>query len=143
MIEYLEIKEPEETQYNRKLIAHLFKSLPTDYYERYNFLEMQKYVIVYFFNNSLSVVLEDRRIRMNAWVSKLIGKPLDKFINPKLLEADIDEEERKDPTSVNFVINRTEPLSYSIIPKNINEVKKCSFISKILEGPSKVPSNYC
>jgi len=42
MIEYLEIKEPEETQYDRRLITHLFKHLPTDYYERYNFLEMQK-----------------------------------------------------------------------------------------------------
>jgi len=110
MIEYLEIQEPAETQYNRKLVAHLFKTLPTDYYERYNFLEMQ------------SVILEDRRIRINAWVSKIIGKPLDKFVNPKLLDVGIDDEERKDPTSVNFVINRTEPLSYSIIPKNINEV---------------------
>lgn len=68
------------------------------------------------------MILEDRRIRMNAWVSKLIGKPLDKFVNPKLLESIATEEERKDPKSVHFAISRTEPLSYSIKPKNINEV---------------------
>jgi nucleoside diphosphate kinase len=110
MIEYLDIKEPEETQYNRKLVKLLFKSLPTDYYERYNFLEMQ------------NVILEDRRIRLNAWVAKLIGKPLDKFVNPKLLEVEVAEERRHDPKDVNFVLNRTEPLSYSVKPKNINEV---------------------
>jgi len=110
MIEYLEIKEPEEIQYDRKLIAHLFKHLQTDYYERYNFQEMQ------------NIVLEDRRIRMNAWVAKLIGKPLNKFVNPKLLDAAVSEEERKDPKSVNYTIMRTTPLSYSIKPKNINEV---------------------
>jgi len=69
-----------------------------------------------------SIVLEDRRIRMNAWVAKLIGKPLDKFINPKLLEANISEEERKNPRSVNFTLMRTQPLSYSIKQKNINDV---------------------
>jgi len=110
MIEYLEIKEPDETQYDKRLIAHLFKHLPTDYYERYNFLEMQ------------NVILEDRRIRMNAWVAKLIGKPLDKFVNPKLLDPLATEEERKDPKSVHYSISRVEPLSYSIKPKNINEV---------------------
>lgn len=110
MIEYLEIKEPEEIQYDRKLIAHLFKHLQTDYYERYNFQEMQ------------NVVLEDRRIRMNAWVAKLIGKPLDKFTNPKLANVNVTEEERRNPKSVNFTLLRTNPLSYSIKPKNINEV---------------------
>jgi len=110
MIEYLDIKEPEEIQYNKRLIKHLVKTLDNDYYERYNFLEMQ------------NVILEDRRIRMNAWVAKIIGKPLDRFVNPKLMETIAHEEERTDPKSVNFVINRTAPLSYSIKPKNINEV---------------------
>jgi len=110
MIEYLEIKEPEEIQYDRKLIAHLFKNLQTDYYERYNFQEMQ------------NIVLEDRRIRMNAWVAKLIGKPLNKFVNPKLLDVNVAEEERKNPKSINFTLMRTTPLSYSIKPSNINEV---------------------
>jgi len=115
MIEYLEIKEPEEIQYNKNLIAHLFKPLHTDYYERYNFQEMQ------------SIVLEDRRIRMNAWVAKLIGKPLDKFINPKLkdpelMDGTVQEYERRDPNSIHFTLTRTDPLSYSIKPKNINEV---------------------
>ncbi len=59
---------------------------------------------------------------MNAWVSKLIGKPMDKFVNPKLLDSIATEEERKDPKSVHYAISRTEPLSYSIKPKNINEV---------------------
>jgi len=110
MIEYLEIKEPQEIQYDKRLITHLFRNIKTDYYGRYNFLEMQ------------NIILEDRRIRMNAWVSKLIGKPLDAFINPKLLDTTIQESTRHDPKDVNFVLSRTKPLSYSIKPKDINAV---------------------
>ena len=88
-------------------------------------------------NNLSSVILEDRRIRINAWVAKITGKPLKKFVNPKLLETEIPEEERKDPRSVNFVISRTEPLSYSIKPKNINEV--ISHIIYSINGSYRLP----
>ena len=69
---------------------------------------------------------------MNAWVAKLIGKPLDKFVNPKLLDPLATEEERKDPKSVHYSISRVEPLSYSIKPKNINEVWNCFKAEEII-----------
>jgi hypothetical protein len=35
------------------------------------------------------VILEDRRIRMNAWLSQLIGKPVERFKNPKLIDPTV------------------------------------------------------
>lgn len=35
------------------------------------------------------MILEDRRIRMNAWMSLLINKPIDRFTNPKLIDPTI------------------------------------------------------
>lgn len=32
------------------------------------------------------MVLEDRRIRFNYWMAKLINKPIERFGNPKLID---------------------------------------------------------
>ena len=82
-----------------------------------------------------SVILEDRRIRLNAWISKLIGKPLHLFKNPKLLNGSmVSKEERKDPKSLNFTLNRTKPLSYSVKPKDINAVRGMTCLGSIVLG---------
>jgi hypothetical protein len=31
------------------------------------------------------MIVEDRRLRINFWVSKITGKPIEKFKNPNLL----------------------------------------------------------
>lgn len=64
MIETVDIKEPKEVEYNMHFVEALIKDLETDYYERYDFTELQ------------SVILEDRRIRMVYWISKLTQKPV-------------------------------------------------------------------
>jgi len=50
------------------------------------------------------VILEDRRIRLNAWMSKLISKPINRFKNPKLIDPTVPQEERKNPKSKHFTI---------------------------------------
>lgn len=68
------------------------------------------------------IILEDRRIRMNAWMSILINKPIDRFINPKLIDPTVTMEQRKDLKSVHFTLNRTLPLSMTVKKKNISFV---------------------
>lgn len=82
MIENIPIREPDDIMYNRDIIKELLKDLPTDYYNRFDFYDMQQ------------VILEDRRIRMNYWVSKLINKPIERFKNPKLVDPTVTKEER-------------------------------------------------
>ena len=50
------------------------------------------------------VILEDRRIRMNAWVSSIISKPIDRFKNPKLLDQTVKASEHKNLKSVHFTL---------------------------------------
>ena len=40
--------------------------------------------IITIFNNR--VILEDRRIRLIYWISKIIHKPVDRFKNPKCVD---------------------------------------------------------
>ena len=82
MITTLDTNEPPDFQYDRELITYLLKDLETDYYNRYDFIDMQQ------------VIMEDRRIRMNAWLSRLIGKPVDRFKNPKLIDPSVTRKER-------------------------------------------------
>ena len=73
MIEILDLKEPEEIMYTEDDIKNLLEDLETDYYDRYDFNDMQK------------MILEDRRLRINFWVSKITHKPIEKFKNPNLI----------------------------------------------------------
>jgi hypothetical protein len=73
MILTLDLKEPPEIMYTKEHLIELLKDLETDYYERYEFEDLQK------------MILEDRRLRINYWVSKITHKPIEKFKNPNLL----------------------------------------------------------
>lgn len=42
MIETFEIKEPKEIIYDKIIIKELFKDLETDYYERYDYYDLQQ-----------------------------------------------------------------------------------------------------
>ena len=57
MIENLDLHEPPEIMYKDEHVIELLKDLETDYYERYEFDDLQK------------MILEDRRLRMNYWIS--------------------------------------------------------------------------
>ena len=73
MIETIDLTDPPEIMYKEEHILELVKDLETDYYERYEFDDLQK------------MILEDRRLRMNYWISKITKKPIEKFKNPNLL----------------------------------------------------------
>jgi len=75
------------------------------------------------------MILEDRRIRMNYWISQLINKPLDRFMNPKLIDT-VSHEERTNIKSKHFTLTRLEPLTLIIKKKTISYViPKISFIT--------------
>ena len=73
MIDTLDLTEPHEIMYKEEHVRELFKDLETDYYERYEYDHLMK------------MILEDRRLRMNYWISKITKKPIEKFKNPNLL----------------------------------------------------------
>ena len=50
--------------YTEAHLRELIKDLDTDYYGRYEFDDLQK------------MILEDRRLRINYWVSKITHKPI-------------------------------------------------------------------
>jgi hypothetical protein len=64
MIESLDLTTPHEIMYKEEHVRELVKDLETDYYERYEFEDLQK------------MILEDRRLRMNFWISKITKKPI-------------------------------------------------------------------
>jgi hypothetical protein len=93
---------PSEIQYTRQHIEKLLEVSGVDYYDRFDFNEIQ------------NLILEDRRIRMNFWVYKIIGKPPAKFKNPKLLNTghftSEDIKEIHDTKSKKFTLLRTLPI---------------------------------
>jgi nucleoside diphosphate kinase len=66
-------KPPNEIIYTKEHALKLISYLKTDYYDRYDFEELQ------------NLINEDRRIRLNFWVSKMLHKPIESFPNPKLI----------------------------------------------------------
>ena len=94
-------KPPNEIVYRKEHVVKLLSSLEVDDYGRYDFIELQ------------NLVLEDRRIRLNFWVSKMINKPIHQFPNPKLLNFTGEEKEikeMKNPKSKNFTLIRNKPI---------------------------------
>ena len=77
------------------------KDLETDYYERYEFEDLQK------------MILEDRRLRMNYWISKITKKPIEKFKNPNLLNQN-EKVDRTDIKNPYFSLSRILPISVHI-----------------------------
>lgn len=98
MIETVEIKEPKEVEYNMHFVEVLIKDLETDYYERYDFTELQ------------NVIMEDRRIRMTYWISKLTQKPVERFPAVTTLDNSLTLQQLTDPKSVFYTLKRTKPL---------------------------------
>lgn len=106
---------PFEIQYTRKHIEKLFEVAGLDYYDRLDFDELQ------------NLINEDRRIRLNYWVYKIIGKPPSSFQNPKLIN-NISEDDIKTLKSKNFTLLRTLPIKV----KNEEEDK---IKSTVIEHP--------
>ena len=112
MIQEMEIKEPYEFQHNKSTLSELFKILETDFYGRYKFEEMQR------------VILEDRRIRLNAWVAKILSIPVQKIKRNKHMNPRISKKERADPKSLHFTLNRVIPLTSLKKKDDITFVRK-------------------
>ena len=56
------------------------------------------------------MILEDRRLRINYWVSKIIKKPIEKFKNPNLLNTN-EKVDRRDVKNPYFSLQRILPIS--------------------------------
>ena len=115
-------KPPKEIVYTKNHILKLISMLDVDYYDRYNFIELQ------------NVIMEDRRIRMNFWVSKMLHKPIDQFPNPKLLNFNGEEKqlkEMKNPKSKDFTILRNNPIK--VINKDRTAIQKTVLQHPILQ----------
>jgi hypothetical protein len=98
MIDTLDLTEPPEIMYKEEHVRELFKDLETDYYERYEYDHLMK------------MILEDRRLRMNYWISKITKKPIEKFKNPNLLNQN-EKVDRKDINNPYFSLSRILPIS--------------------------------
>ena len=98
MIETINMHEPPEIMYTREHVTELLKPLETDYYGRYEFDDLQK------------MILEDRRLRMNYWISVITHKPIEKFKNPNLLNIN-EKVDRKDIKNPYFSLSRILPIS--------------------------------
>lgn len=98
MILTLDLQEPKEIHYEKHHVKELIKDLETDYYERYEFEDLQK------------IILEDRRLRINYWVSKITHKPIEKFKNPNLLNQN-EKVDRNDIKNPYFTLMRHLPIS--------------------------------
>jgi hypothetical protein len=110
MIQTLNLHEPPEIMYTEAHLKELIKDLETDYYERFEFDDLQK------------MILEDRRLRINYWVSKITHKPIEKFKNPNLLNQN-EKVDRKDIKNPYFSLSRILPISLymertKVVPKD-------------------------
>lgn len=104
MVDTMSIKEPNEVQYNMDFFNILVKQIEPDYYQRYNFTELQ------------NLILEDRRIRMAYWVAKVTGKSVDRFPPVTSLDNTLTPEQLSDPKGPYFTLNRKLPLTLLIKP---------------------------
>jgi len=105
MIESMNMNAPEEIMYTEEHVRELLKDLETDYYERYEFDDLQK------------MILEDRRLRMNYWISMITKKPIEKFKNPNLLNMN-EKVDRKDIKNPYFSLTRILPISLHMQKSN-------------------------
>ena len=105
-------KYPEKINYSKEHVLKLISYLDVDYYDRFDFSELQ------------NLISEDRRIRLNYWISQMINKPIEQFPNPKLINFDGSEKQVKDlknPHSKNFTLLRKYPIE--VINKDKIKVK--------------------
>lgn len=113
MMETLKLEAPSEIMYKEEHVRELLKDLETDYYDRFEFDDLQK------------MILEDRRLRMNYWISKITKKPIEKFKNPNLLNWN-EKVDRKDIKNPYFSLSRILPISVHMQTYNV-EVKDTGY----------------
>ena len=109
IIETISLKEPDEIMYKEEHVRELVKDLETDYYERYEFHDLQK------------MIMEDRRLRINYWISQIIHKPIEKFKNPGLLNKN-EKVNRNDIKNPYFALSRYLPISLHMSKTNVPPV---------------------
>ena len=95
--------------YKEEHVRELFKDLETDYYERYDFEDLMK------------MILEDRRLRLNFWISKITKKPIEKFKNPNLLNQN-EKVNRRDIKNPYFSLQRILPISVHMEKTKVVEI---------------------
>ena len=98
MIDTLDLETPSEIMYTKEDIIALLENLETDYYNWYEFSDLQK------------MILEDWRVRINYWTSLITKKPIKKFKNPNLLNVNpkVERDNIKNPY---FTLWRIVPIS--------------------------------
>lgn len=56
--------------------------------------------------------MEDRRVRINAWVAHILSKNISKMPFNKKYIGHFEESQKSDLSHVNFTLDRTVPLTY-------------------------------
>lgn len=82
------------------------------------------------------MILEDRRLRINYWVSKITKKPIEKFKNPNLLNKN-DKVDRNDIKNPYFSLSRILPISLHMA-KNKKTVKDDKYDTLHFDHKSKL-----
>ena len=104
----------------------LLKEIQCDYYERYDFRELQ------------NLLLEDRRIRIVYWVSKITSKSVDRFPSVTTLDNTLTVEQLKDPKSPFYTLTRKLPLPILVKPEFLKNVP-LNFPPSIIDKPKLFP----
>lgn len=106
---------PKEITYELEHIKILLSKMNTDYYDRYDYEELQ------------NLILEDRRVRLNFWVGGIISKPNERFKIPQLVNP-LSKKEISDMKSYKYTLLRMKP----IVVKNYEEEE---FMNLIIMHP--------
>ena len=75
-----------------------------------NFIFYQNNKYRYDFTELQNLILEDKRIRIAYWVSKIVGKSIDRFPSVTTLDNTLTPEQLRNPKSSFFTLNRKLPL---------------------------------
>lgn len=73
------------------------------------------------------MILEDRRVRLNAWASKILSIPIDKIKKNKHVNPCCKKNELKDPSNLNYTIERKLPLTMTTKKEDITYVYFSNF----------------
>lgn len=82
--------------------------------------------------------MEDRRIRIVYWVSKITSKSVDRFPSVTTLDNTLTVEQLRDPKSPFFTLTRKLPLPILIKPEFLKNVP-LNFPPSIIDKPKLFP----
>jgi hypothetical protein len=85
------------------------------------------------------MIMEDRRLRMNYWISQITHKPIEKFKNPNLLNVN-EKVDRNDIKNPYFSLSRILPISLHM-ERNKDICPDKEFASKHFNHTSKYQQN--